>query len=346
MFTSGPSIHPPFAEDISKLSTTSMKCNLVIELIIQLLTIAISLAVLASASHFAIKSIEKLIALTGLSEASAGFVILAVLTSTPEIIVAIFAVLQGASAISIGDILGSNIFNVGAVLGILGMLGYLGTCCTDLLTELTDILFLTSLIPLLLVIFNYPPLKSFGAASPIIGAILLGTFVINIYLMAKKRTPIVSTNKSRAIGKENTKRILATLILSFTGVILAARFVVSSGLNIALLLGAPPILIGAKVVALGTSLPELTVDFAAVRRGRVQLALGDIIGSNLTNLTLVLGIVLLTSPFAVDMTIFTELLPFLLITTIVFWRFLTRGGVSQVGGIILMMTYILFQAVI
>ena len=147
---------------------------MVIELIVQLFTIAISLAVLASASHFTIKSIEKLIALTGLSEASAGFVILAVMTSTPEIIVALFSVLQGASGIS----------------------------------------------------------------------------------------------------------------------------------------------------------------------------MGDIIGSNLTNLTLVLGIVLLTSPFAVDMTIFAELLPFLLITTIVFWRFLTRGGVSQVGGIILMMTYILFQAII
>jgi len=95
-----------------------------------------------------------------------------------------------------------------------------------------------------------------------------------------------------------------------------------------------------------TSLPELTVDFAAARRGHVQLAMGDIIGSNLTNLTLVLGIVLLTSPFAVDVPIFTELLPFLLIATIVFWRFLTRGGVSQVGGKVLMMTYILFQAVI
>ncbi|UCD26649.1 MAG: sodium:calcium antiporter, partial [Candidatus Bathyarchaeota archaeon] len=70
----------------------------------------------------------------------------------------------------------------------------------------------------------------------------------------------------------------------------------------------------------------------AVRRGRVQLAIGDIIGSNLTSLTLVLGLVLLTSPFKVDMTIFTEVLPFLLITTVIFWRFILRGGVSKVGG--------------
>lgn len=309
-----------------------------IELIVQLLILAISLVVLASASHFTIKSIEELIALTGLTEASAGFVILAVMTSTPEIIVALFSVLQGNPGISIGDILGSNVFNVGAVLGILGMLGYLKTCCTDLLVELTDILFLTSLIPLLLVIFK--------VFSSVVGVILLGTFLISIYFMAKKRTPIVNANKSAALGEESKKRVVGMFILSLAGVIIAARLVVSSGINIAGILGAPPILIGAKVVSIGTSLPELTLDLIAVRRGRVQLAIGNILGSNLTNLTFVLGLVLLTSPFAVDMIIFTELLPFLLITTIIFWRFLTRGGVSQVGGIVLIMTYILFQAVV
>ncbi|MCW4020785.1 MAG: hypothetical protein NWF14_06125, partial [Candidatus Bathyarchaeota archaeon] len=148
------------------------------------------------------------------------------------------------------------------------------------------------------------------------------------------------------VEKEGLKAGTTKLLLSFAGVVVAARLAVLSDFNIAFSLGVPPILIGAKLVSIGTSLPELTVGFAAVRRGRVHLAIGNIIGSNLTNLTLVLGMVLITSPFAVDMTVFTELLPFLLITTIIFWRFLTRGGVSQVAGIVLMMTYILFQAVI
>lgn len=317
-----------------------------IEFIVQLLILAVSLVVLASASHFTVKSIEKLIELTSLSEASAGIVILAVMTSTPEILVALFSVLQGTPGISVGDILGSNVFNVGVVLGILGMLGYLKTCRTDLLVELTDILFITSLIPLLLVIFNYPPIRSFIAVSPIVGIILLGTFLINTYLMVKKRTPKINANKSAIIVEESKKVIIAKLILSVAGVIIAARLVVSSGLDIAQIIGVPPILIGAKIIAIGTSLPELSVTLTAAKRGHVQLAIGNIIGSNLTNLTLVLGLVLLASPFAVNMTIFTEILPFLLITTIIFWRFLTKGGVSQVGGIILIMTYILFQAIL
>ena len=308
------------------------------DLIVQVLILAVSLVVLAAASHYTIRAVEKLIELTGLSEMSAGFIILAVLTSTPEIIVALFSVLQGEPGISIGDILGSNVFNIGAVLGILATLGYLKTCCTDLLLDLTDILLITSLIPLLLVIFN--------VASPVVGIILLGTFVANTYVMMKKRTPVIEANNSEAVKKGGKTKIIALLLFGLASVIISARLVVSSGVEIALIFGAPPILIGAKIVALGTSLPELTLDLAAVRRGHVHLAIGDIIGSNLTNLTLVLGMVLLTSPsFAVDI-IFTEILPFLLITTVIFWRFLTRGGISKVGGIILIITYILFQAIV
>ena len=307
-------------------------------LIVQLLILVASLVVLAFSSHYTIKAIEKLIELTGLSEMSAGFILLATLTSVPEIIVALFAVLQGEPGISVGDILGSNVFNIGAVLGILGVLGYLKTCCTNLLVDLTDILLITSLIPLLLVIFK--------VASPVVGIILLATFVANTYFMAKKRLPNVETNGLKAPEKKGKIKVFAMLLLALAGVIIAARLVVSSGVNIALILGAPPILLGAKVIAIGTSLPELTTDFSAVRRGRVHLAIGGIIGSNLTNLTLVLGLVLLVSPFAVDITIFTEILPFLLVTTVIFWRFLTRGGISQIGGIILIVSYILFQVII
>ena len=261
----------------------------------------------------------------------------------PEIIVALFAVLQGNPAVSIGDILGSNVFNVGLVLGVLGILGYLVTCCTETLVELADILFITSLIPLLLVISHY---HIFDVSSPVIGLILIGFFIVNTFLIARKRTPPVELDTLEQIKKGRLSFIIVKLFFSFIILVVSARLIVYSASNIAVALGVPSILIGAKIVAIGTSLPELTIDLLAVRRGRVQLAMGGIIGSNLTNLTLVLGLVLLASPFRVDMTIFTEILPFLLVTTIIFWRFLMRGGISKAGGAILILTYILFQAVI
>jgi cation:H+ antiporter len=309
----------------------------------QLLILIASLVGLASASHYAIRAVEKLVEITGLSEASAGFIILAVLTSTPELIVAVFSVIQGNAAVSIGDVLGSNVFNIGAVLGILGILGYLKVCCTDLLVELTDMLSIIVLIPLLLVISQY---HIFEIPSQIIGVILLTAFLINTYLIAKKRTPPVYANDVKPISKRKKGGVIATLLLSFIVVVISAQLTVNSASNIATALGVPAILVGAKIVAIGTSLPELTLDLAAVRRGRLQLAIGGIIGSNLTNLTLILGIVLLTSPFTVDLAVFIEILPFLMITTVIFWRFIMRGGVSKAGGAFLLLAYILFQILI
>ena len=310
---------------------------------IQLLILIASLVGLASASHYAIRSVEKLVEITGLSEASAGFIILAVLTSTPEITVAVFSVIQGNAAVSIGDILGSNVFNIGAVIGILGVLGYLKICCTDLLVELTDMLSVIVLIPLLLVISQYQILE---IPSQIIGAVLLTAFLISTYLIAKKRTPPVYANDAKKVSKREKGVVIATLLLSFLVVVVSAQLTVNSASNIATALGVPAILVGAKIVAIGTSLPELTLDLAAVRRGRIQLAIGGIIGSNLTNLTLILGLVLLASPFTVDLAVFIEIIPFLMITTVIFWRFIMRGGVSKVGGALLLLTYVLFQILI
>jgi len=310
----------------------------------QLLILIASLIGLASASHFTIKSVEKLVEITGLSDASAGFIILAVLTSSPEIIVAVLSVIQGTQAVSVGDILGSNVFNIGAVLGVLGILGYLKLCCTDILVELTDMLSVIVAIPFLLIVSQFRILE---IPSQVIGAILLASFVISIYLIAKKRLPpVATTDKGTPISKRRKAVVISTLLFSFIVVVISAQFAVYSASNIAMALGVPPILVGAKLVAIGTSLPEFTTAAAAVRRHRTHLAVGDIIGSCLTNLTLVLGLVLITSPFNVDLTVFIEILPFLVITTIIFWRFVMRGGISKVGGALLLLTYILFQVLV
>lgn len=311
-----------------------------IDIVLNGIGLALSLVVLAVASQFAIKSIEDLIELTRLSEASAGFAILSVMTSIPEIFVALSAVLHGQPGFSVGDILGSNVFNIGIVVGILAAIGSLKKCSTELLTELVDILFLSSLIPIVLVMF--------GTASSFVGLALLGIFVFSIYEMTRKRKqPMIIKNGKTKVKALNKKIVFLKIAVSVSVVIATAEFIIISATNIANSLGIAPILIGAKIIAIGTSMPELALDLTAVRRGRVQLAVGDAIGSNLSNITLVLGIVLLTSPFGtVSLSIFTEILPFVLITTLILWRYLTKGGVSQLGGIALIITYIVFQATI
>ena len=155
--------------------------------------------------------------------------------------------------------------------------------------------------------------------------------------------PDSEIKKNRKINKTSAVIIL---FLSFAVVVISAQASVYSASNIAIALGVPPILIGAKLVAIGTSLPELTLNYAAVRRGRVQLAIGGVVGSNLTNLTLILGFVLLASPFQVDTAVFLGILPFLLITQIAFWRFVTKGGISRIEGVLLFISYLAFLVLV
>jgi cation:H+ antiporter len=262
------------------------------------------------------------------------------MTSVPEIFVAAFSVFHSRPGFSVGDILGSNVFNIGIVVGILATIGSLKKCSTELLTDLVDILFLSSLIPIVLVMF--------GAASSLVGLVLLGIFAFSIYQMTKKRKQSITIKDAETKAeKPNKKIVILKIVVGVALVIVAAELIIVSATNIADLLGIPSILIGAKIIAIGTSVPELALDFTAVRRGRVTLAVGDAIGSNLTNITLVLGIVLLASPpGAVNLSILAEILPFVLITTLILWRYLSKGGVSQIGGIALIITYIVFQAVV
>jgi len=252
--------------------------------------------------------------------------------------VAIFAIYQGTAGISIGDVLGSHIFNIGVVVGLLATLGSLKKCGTVCLVELVDLLFIASLIPLLLVAFKI--------ACSIVGIALITVFAFSFYRMSKKRSPPISDDVEEKLPQRSKRKILVVALAATALIVLAARFVVLSAYEIIKLAGISQPEIGAKIVAVGTSLPELTFGLIAMKRGRINLALGDAIGANLTTVTLILGLVLTFSPYMIEETIFAEILIFVLIMNLILWRYLTKGGVTQVGGIILIMVYVLFQAIL
>ena len=143
-----------------------------IEVVLNSIVLAFALVLLAMASRFAIKSIEDLIKLTRLSEASVGFAILSVMTSIPEICVAFFSVLQGKPGFSVGDVLGSNVFNIGIVVGILATIGSL----SNLLFERTgfpDMLLLIVLGALLGPVLGLFEPSSIMSLAPYLAALAL-----------------------------------------------------------------------------------------------------------------------------------------------------------------------------
>lgn len=133
-------------------------------------------------------------------------------------------------------------------------------------------------------------------------------------------------------------------LLGFALVVASAHFIVESATFIANAIGIPEVVIGATIVAVGTSLPELWTSVAAVRKGYMDLALGNIVGSGFVNITCILGAALLGSDF-VDMTAFSNLAMFSVITNLMLWYFLSREKISWREGTILLLMYAMFLAI-
>ncbi|MDH7564373.1 MAG: hypothetical protein QHH24_05795 [Candidatus Bathyarchaeota archaeon] len=130
---------------------------------------------------------------------------------------------------------------------------------------------------------------------------------------------------------------------------MSAYFIVESAISVAQSLGVSQTVIGATIVAFGTSLPELTLDLKAILKGHSALAFGDIIGSSFVNITLILGIsffvpAVVGSTVDIDISVFQNIIIFSIITNLLFWYFLSRERIGWKEGAIFLFTYALFLA--
>jgi len=298
-----------------------------IGLLIQSLILASSLLLLALSAKGLVTASARVASRLGINHFAIGFLLLSVLTSLPEMLVAVFATSGGAVGLTLGDIFGSNVVNVAFVTGLALFIGR-GSIKMPV-RDLAGILYFSSLIPIILSVFEI--------LSKLAGAILMIFFLIFSYLSVKKQD---FTDREKAMPARLSD--VAILIIGAIGMILGARFAVDSALSVANILTVVPLVIGAKIVALGTSFPELMVTLQAARKGYYSMALGNSIGSNLTNMTLVLGIVLLLAPLEVDIGALRVATTFVLIATGTFWYFLSRGNLGRIQGAILLAQYALF----
>lgn len=310
--------------------------------IIDILILLISLLVLIRASHIAINNSVKVADTTGFGKTTIGFLLVAFSTSLPELLVSIFAILSGeAAGIAIGNIFGSNITNVCLILGACIVLVCTGKskawCMIPIFAKeetgsLYFGIFMASIIPLVLLYIR--------EASNVVGAILFALFIFNTYqLFKEKKSP---KEEVSTVYKKKILRYLAWALLGIAGVIVSAYFLVESASNIALSIGIPNVVIGATIVAFGTSIPELATSMIAVRQGHIGLAFGNIIGSGFINLTCILGVTLLFSSFTVNMAAFTDIVLFSLISNLLIWYFISSERIGRQEGTILLVFYFIF----
>jgi cation:H+ antiporter len=185
-----------------------------------------------------------------------------------------------------------------------------------------------------------------GLAGLFKSLILLFIFIGYMYSLSKVRMPSENGDVPQE-DKNRLKRYVYLTILGALGVVVSANFLVNSAVGIAESAGVPQSVIGATIVAFGTSLPELTVSLKSISKGHSGLALGNIIGSSFVNITLILGITffvpaVLGSPVTMNLSVLQNLVIFSIITNLFFWYFLSREKIGWREGAIFLFIYIFF----
>jgi cation:H+ antiporter len=313
-----------------------------IGLIGNVLILLASLIVLDRASNLTINNSVKVSEITGFGKTTVGFILVGFSTSLPELSVSIFAVIsQAGIGVAIGNVLGSNIVNISLILGVCFLMVALKcpkyeclypAMAKEELGSLHFGLFIASIIPLALLYIGY--------ASQFIGVILLTIFVFYTIQLAR----VKRLKDEGALGSERSKlrKYVSFALIGAALIVASAFFIVESASFIAASMGVPPVVIGATVVAFGTSIPELVTSIGSVRKGHLDLALGNIVGSCFINITFILGVALLASPLTINMTAFSNLALFSLITNLFLWYFLSSEKMSWREGALLLVLYTAF----
>ncbi|MEP2026401.1 MAG: calcium/sodium antiporter [Reichenbachiella sp.] len=282
-----------------------------------------------------------------ISELVIGLTIVSFGTSMPELIVNLLASFDGSSELAIGNVLGSNIANVLLILGATALFQPLPIKKSIYFTEIPISLLATFMVGFLANADLFVDVKGLTLSS-YDGAILLfffGLFMTYIYVVSKSDDVEQSTNLEDTGQLSKTKSILY-IVAGSLALFIGGKWVVDGAFEIALLFGLSETFIGLTVVAIGTSLPELVTSVVAAKRGQSDMAVGNVVGSNIFNLLWILGLSSLIRPLPFDIVSNSDILMVigsstLLIVAIVVGR---KAKISRLMGAIFILTYICYLA--
>ena len=284
----------------------------------------------------------------GLSELVVGLTVVAFGTSLPEMVVNLLANYEGVSQLAIGNIIGSNIANILLILGISAIITPL---TVRRLTVWRQVIFsiLASVILLILVSDKFLGTGGFQGLDIIDGIILLIFFGLYLYYTFGHRT-LLSTEAAESAKNSaglSLSRAWGSIVIGSIGLGLGGQWIVSGTTTIAAGLGIGETIIGLTVVALGTSAPELAASIVAVKARKIDLAVGNVLGSNLFNTLWVLGLNAIVRPIPFSGDIFIDLVMGI-IAALAFFLALqfigTKRSMSKPGGVIFIAMYLLYLA--
>jgi len=277
----------------------------------------------------------------GIPDVLIGLTVVAIGTSAPELVTGVLAALQGAPGIVLGNAVGSNIANLGLVLGAIALIGRIPVQ-QQLLGRDVPVMLGVMLITLIMALDGV-----INRIDGIILVVILGGLTWWTIRQDKQKPPTVISAEdvgSATPGQFGWLSILA-LVGGIAGLAGGAELLVRGATSLATTIGVSNTVIGATVVALGTSLPELAASFAAARQKHYGLMLGNLVGSCQFNLAAIVGIPALIRPLGADQTMLCMHIPAMMIMALAAWYMLSSyKTVRRREGLVLLLMYIVYIA--
>ena len=281
----------------------------------------------------------------GISSLVIGLTVVSIGTSVPEIIVSVNAALQGSGQLAVGNALGSNIANIGLVLGITLLIAPIPIQKALLKQEGVILFAVTGLAGICL--YN-------GFLGRLESLLLILLVIPLLVLAAKYKKSLAESSETQITQSFSTKGALVSFFIGLICLLVCAELTVWGAKSIALSMGVSELVIGLTIIAIGTSLPELAASVMSAIRGHHDIAVGNIIGSNLFNLLLVMGAAGAISPIALDSQVFSRDFTAMTALTILMLIFMAaalrnkvdRPKLPKMAGFVLLVAYCLYYVVL
>ncbi|RNF38952.1 calcium/sodium antiporter [Planococcus salinus] len=307
------------------------------------LLLLVGFALLIKGADFFVEGASKIAQSLRVSPLLIGLTIVAFGTSAPEASVSFIAAFEGSSDVAIGNVVGSNIFNITLILGVTALVFPLVVQSETIRKEIPFALL--GAVALLLLISDIQ-LQSAGSnlitrTEGIMLLLFFAVFLYYIFEVARKDRLNTEENPADTANVSRVKNSLLT-IGGLAGIIFGGSLVVENSIQIALSLGMSETLVGLTIVAVGTSLPELVTSVTAALKKQVDIALGNIIGSNIFNIFFILGTSATIHPLTVDSKIFSDVWLMIAVTVLLMILARTKYTISKMEGSVLAVIYIVY----
>lgn len=300
------------------------------DVVINITIFVVSLAALLKGADFFVDSSEKIGLSFGISPFVIGATIVGFGTSLPELASSIAAVYAGASEMIVGNVIGSNVFNVAFALALVAIVSKNVNLEKDIMNnDIPMLVFSSMLMYFILADFNISIFESI--------ILIIGVGIFLLYTLKDDEDKVDKDKRPKALGKDYLILILGGIMVYF-----GAIYTIEAVVFFAEKMNVSTHLIGLTVVAFGTSLPEIVVSLAAARQGNASMAIGNVLGSNIFNTFAVLGIPRLFGPIKINHEIMSFCMPFMIALTILLAIISITRRITRWEGMLLLLAFVFY----